>query len=53
LAALSRRAHAVAAQGDEDEMRAIEAEIDALAAKVWGLEERELREIRESLAELR
>ncbi len=53
MAALSQRAHEVAAQEDEDAVRAIEAEIDALAAKVWGLKEAELREIQESLEELR
>lgn len=53
LAALSQRTHEAAAQGNEDAVRAIEAEIDALAAKVWGLSEAELREIQESLEELR
>ena len=52
LAALSRQAHKAAAQGDDEAVRAIEAEIDALAAKVWGLSEAELREIQERLEEL-
>lgn len=43
LAALSKQAHAATA---------IEAEIDRLAAQLWGLTEGELREIQESLAEL-
>ena len=33
-------------------MREIEAEIDELAAELWGLTGEELREIRESLEEL-
>jgi hypothetical protein len=33
-------------------VREIEAEIDRLAAQVWGLTEAELREIQASLAEL-
>jgi len=34
-------------------MREIEGEIDRLAAELWGLMERELREIQKSLEELR
>ena len=52
LAVLSQQAHEAAAQGDTTRVQEIEAEIDALAAKVWGLSEAELREIRESLEEL-
>ena len=52
LAALSQQAHEATAQGDTARVQEIEAEIDALAAKVWGLAEAELREIRESLEEL-
>ena len=38
--------------GEAARVREIEAEIDRLAAKLWGLTEAELQEIQESLAEL-
>jgi hypothetical protein len=38
--------------GDRLTVLGIEAEIDRLAAQLWGLTEAELREIQESLAEL-
>jgi len=52
LAALSQQAHEATAAGDTARVREIEAEIDRLAAELWGLTEEELREIRESLEEL-
>jgi hypothetical protein len=52
LADLSQQAHAATAAGDAARVREIEAEIDRLAAKLWGLTDAELREIQESLAEL-
>lgn len=60
LAALSQQAHEATAVGacpersrrDTARVREIEAEIDELAAQLWGLTEAELREIQESLAEL-
>ena len=52
LAALSQEAHAATAAGDITRVAAIEAEIDQLAARLWGLTEAELRDIQESLAEL-
>lgn len=52
LSALSQEAHAAAGAGDDDRVREIEAQIDALAAQLWGLTEEELREIQRSLAEL-
>jgi len=52
LAALSQRAHEAAARGDEEAVQASEAEIDTLAAELWGLSEEELREIQASLGEL-
>jgi len=52
LADLSRQAHAAAAAGDAARVREIEAEVDRLAARLWGLTDAELREIQESLAEL-
>ncbi len=50
LAALSRQAHTAVALGEP--VAAIEAEIDRLAARLWGLTDDELKEIQESLAEL-
>lgn len=52
LADLSRQAHAATAAGDAARVREIEAEVDRLAAQLWGLTDAELREIQESLAEL-
>lgn len=52
LAALSQQAHAAAATDDAPRIKAIESEIDRLAAQLWGLSDAELREIQESLAEL-
>jgi len=54
LSALSERAHALAAQGKdgEAELRRVEAEIDRLAAQLWGITDEELEEIRRALADL-
>ena len=52
LAGLSQEAHAATAAGDAARVREIEAQIDALAAQLWGLTEAELKEIQQSLAEL-
>jgi hypothetical protein len=52
LADLSQQAHAATAAGDAARVRELEAEVDRLAAKLWGLTDAELREIQESLAEL-
>jgi SAM-dependent methyltransferase len=52
LADLSQQAHAATAAGDTARVREIEAEVDRLAARLWGLTDAELREIQESLAEL-
>lgn len=52
LAELSKEAHAAAAKGDAQGLRAIEAEIDQQAAQVWGLRAEELRAVQESLSEL-
>ena len=52
LAELSLAAHAAAKVGDEKHLKAIEAEIDHTAAKVWGLTDEELREIQQSLKDL-
>ena len=53
LAELSRRAHGATAAGNTAQVEAIDAEIDRLAAQLWGLTEEELREIQRNLAELR
>jgi methylase of polypeptide subunit release factors len=52
LSDLSQQAHAATAAGEAARVREIEAEVDWLAAKLWGLTDAELREIQESLAEL-
>lgn len=52
LATLSQRAHAATAAGDAAQVQAIEAEVDRLAAQLWGLTEEELREIQRNLEEL-
>lgn len=52
LAALSQQAHEATAAGDAARVREIEAEIDRLAAELWGLSEQELEEIQRSLEEL-
>jgi len=52
LAELSKEAHAAAARGDAQGLRAIEAEIDQQAAQVWGLSAEELQAVQESLSEL-
>ena len=53
LATLSKQAHEATAAGDMARVQEIEAEIDQLAAKLWGLTGEELREIQKSLEELR
>ena len=52
LAAVSQQAHEATAAGDAARVREIEAEIDRLAAELWGLSEQELEEIQRSLEEL-
>ncbi|MBI2876275.1 MAG: hypothetical protein HYY20_05280 [Candidatus Tectomicrobia bacterium] len=53
LSALSQQAHQATAAGDTARVQVIEAESDQLAAQLWGLMKEELREIQESLAELK
>jgi len=53
LAVLSEQAHEATAARDAARVQEIEAETDRLAAELWGLTEVELREIQESLAELK
>lgn len=52
LAALSKQAHRATAAGGKERLQEIEAEIDELAAELWGLARKELQGIRESLKEL-
>jgi len=49
LAELSRAAHEAAAAGDNERVAEIEAEIDELAAELWGLTQKELQDIRDAL----
>ena len=49
LAELSQAAHEAASAGDEERVAEIEAEIDDLAAELWGLTEKELAAIRSAL----
>jgi len=53
LAKLSELAHKNAAKGDAEEVKRIEEEIDRCAAKLWGLTDAELEEIRKALELLR
>jgi len=53
LAAFSQEAHQATAAGDAARVREIEAEIDQLAAELWGLSQQELEEIQRSLEELK
>ncbi|MFN3742805.1 MAG: Eco57I restriction-modification methylase domain-containing protein, partial [Anaerolineales bacterium] len=52
LAELSQAAHEAVRAGDEERLKGIEAEIDRVAAKVWGLTKEELQEIQQSLWEV-
>jgi hypothetical protein len=49
LAELSQAAHEATAAGDQEQLPEIEAEIDALAAELWGLTDEELAAIRSAL----
>jgi hypothetical protein len=52
LAALLQQAHELAAAGDEAGLAADEAQVDEAAEGLWSITDRELKEIRRSLAEL-
>ncbi len=52
LAEASREVHEAAARGNEACLREIEEHVDTLAAQIWDLTDKELTEIRRSLAEL-
>jgi len=56
LAALSQQAHQLAARQTSEvssQLAAVEAQVDEAAAELWGITDRELQEIRRSLAEFR
>lgn len=53
LSSLSRQAHDAMAAGNGENVAQIEVQIDRLAAQLWDLSTHELREIQQSLAELR
>ena len=48
----SQQARQLAAAGDEAGLATVEAQVDEAAAELWGLTDRELKEIRRSLEEL-
>jgi hypothetical protein len=52
LADLSQAAHRAAAKGDSAEVARVEEEIDRTAARLWGLSDDELAEIKRSLEEM-
>lgn len=52
LAELSEAAHKAAAEGDSAEVAKIEEAIDRAAARLWGLTDEELAEIKRSLEEM-
>ena len=52
LAQASKEAHEAAARGDEARLHEIEERVDALAAQLWGLTDKELAEIHRSIIEL-
>jgi type I restriction-modification system DNA methylase subunit len=52
LSELSQQAHKAATKGDNDEIKEIEEKIDYYAARLWGLTEQELKDIKVSLSEL-
>lgn len=53
LSELSQNAHHAMSIGDEAGVKELEERIDKLSAEVWGLTKNELKEIQQSLAELR
>jgi hypothetical protein len=53
LAELSEQAHEATAKGDSERVAKIEEQVDLLAAKLWGLSDKKLKEIKLALEELR
>lgn len=52
LAGLSAAAHKADADGDEAQLKSLEEEVDRWAAKLWGLSDEQLAEIKRSLEEM-
>ncbi len=52
LSDLSKAAHKAARKGDEAEVKKLEENVDRCAAKLWGLTDEELAEIKKSLGEM-
>jgi len=52
LSSLAKECHAAASKGDTDAVAALEAEIDHVAAKIWGITDAELKAIQKALAEM-
>jgi type I restriction-modification system DNA methylase subunit len=50
LSELSKKAHQLAQQNQEDEIKKVEEELDEVVAQLYGLTDDELKEIKESLA---
>jgi len=52
LVELSRRAHELASKEEEEELRVIEKEIDREVARLFGLNEEEVGEVKEALRDV-
>jgi hypothetical protein len=52
LVALSQRAHKLAAANDEVDLAKVEMKVDEAAAELWGITEKELQAMRQSLEAL-
>jgi hypothetical protein len=53
LSKLSFEAHKAAEIGDEARLKGIEEEIDGVSIKIWQIEDSEVKEIKQSLEEIR
>ncbi len=52
LSLLAKKCHEGEANGDTDAVAALEAEIDKVAAKIWGINDTELKSIQNALADM-
>ena len=52
LARLSSQAHQLKAKGKGNELTKVESQIDDLAAKLWGITPKELKQIQKALEEM-
>ena len=52
LAELSRQCHAAAKKNNKDKITELEAEIDEVAARIWGITNAELKAIQKALADM-